>query len=124
MDNFQLPEDLSSLSGEELSGLLDSAKTQFNALYESEDISNEALETMEQFANSIEDIVAEQDRRTSAASKRTELSNKANATKAVTAPVEAAQADTPQAVTEGTAVAGSSWYNADNAGSSWHNDSK
>jgi hypothetical protein len=86
MNNFQLPEDLSALSGEELSGLLDTAKAEFNSLYESEDVSNETLEAMEQIANAVEDIVAEKDRRTSAAAKREELSAKA----AVVAQVEVA----------------------------------
>ena len=88
MDDFQLPEDLSAISGEDLQGLLEDAKSKFNSLYESEDISNDALESMEQFAGAIEEIVAEQDRRTSATTKRAELSTKANVTAQV---VEAAE---------------------------------
>lgn len=85
MEEFNLPENLVDASSEELSSLLEEAKLQFNNLYESEDISNETLETMEQFANVIEDIVAEQDRRTSAVAKRTELSTKAGSTAQVEA---------------------------------------
>lgn len=80
---FSLPEDLNSLSAEDLHGLLETAKTQFTTLYESEDISNEVLEAMEELANAIEDIVTEQDRRVSAAAKRTELASKASTTAAV-----------------------------------------
>lgn len=77
MVEFSLPEDLSSVPGEDLSNTLEDAKTKFNELYESEDISNEALETMEKLAVGIEEIVAEQDRRTTASAKRTELASKA-----------------------------------------------
>lgn len=102
MSDFQIPEDLSTISGEELSGLLEAAKAEFNSLYESEDISNEALEAMEQFANAIEDLVSEQDRRVSAASKRAELSTKAN----VTAQVEEAaqEVEAEEAAAEETVV--------------------
>lgn len=74
---FNLPESLTELSGEELSELLNDAKTKFNELYESEDISNDTLEAMEFLATSIEDLVSEQDRRVAAAVKRTELASKA-----------------------------------------------
>lgn len=88
MDNFQLPDDLSALSGEELSGLLETAKAEFNTLYESESVSNETLEAMESLANAVEDVVAEQGRRTLATVKREELSTKASAT--APEPIEAA----------------------------------
>lgn len=82
--DFEIPGDLTDVPAEELSELLNSAKTKFNELYESEDIDNETLEAMEFLATGIEDLVAEQDRRISAAVKRTELASKA----AVTAQVE------------------------------------
>lgn len=88
MDNFQIPEDLSTLTGEELSGLLEEAKSSFNSYYESEDVSNETLEAMEFLANTVEDIVSEQSRRASAA-KREELSNKASVQVPVETSVEA-----------------------------------
>lgn len=89
MSEFQIPEDLLTLSGEELSALIEEAKSQFNELYESEDISNEVLEKMEFLANSIEDLVNDQNRRTSEA-KREALSNKASVTAAEAEVVEAA----------------------------------
>lgn len=95
MDNFQLPDDLSTLSGEDLQGLIEEAKSNFNTLYESEDISNEALESMEGLANSIESLVAEQNRR-NAAAKREELSAKASAT--ATAQVEEVVEEVTEAV--------------------------
>jgi hypothetical protein len=99
MNEFNLPEDLSVLSGEDLTGNLEAAKSQFNELYESEDISNEALEAMEFLANAIEDLVAEQNRRISVA-KREALSTKATK---VTAEEEASEeevAEEAQAVEE------------------------
>lgn len=84
-----LPESLEGLSNEELSSALEAHKSQFNALFESEDISNETLETMEELANSIETIVFEQDRRIAVA-RREELATKAAVTSepAVEATVE------------------------------------
>lgn len=70
MENqFNLPEDLSSLTGEELQGLIESGQAEFGTLYDSEDISNETLERMEFIANSIEGVVNEQNSR-----RRAELS--------------------------------------------------
>lgn len=89
MNPFQIPEDLSALSGEELSGLLETAKAEFNSLYESEDVSNDTLEAMESIANAVEDLVSEQNRRTTAAAKREELSAKASVEAEVPAVVEA-----------------------------------
>jgi hypothetical protein len=89
MNPFQIPEDLSALSGEELSGLLETAKAEFNSLYESEDVSNETLEAMESIANAVEDLVSEQNRRTTAAAKREELSAKASVEAEVPAVEEA-----------------------------------
>lgn len=118
MDNFQLPDDLSALSGEELSGLLETAKAEFNDLYSSEDVSNETLEAMESLANAVEDIVAENTRRTASA-KREELSAKTNSTPVV------------EAATEEAVEAGTSWYDAKTAvdgtdyyqfGSSWYSE--
>lgn len=95
-DFNNLPDNLAELSGEDLQGILEAAKSEFNTLYESEDISNEALESMEQFANTIEDLVAEQDRRTSAVSKRAELSTKAGST----AQVEELEVEVPVVAAE------------------------
>jgi hypothetical protein len=108
MNPFQIPDDLSAVSNEELSGLLETAKTDFNTLYTSEDVSNETLEAMEELANAVEEIVTEQNRRVTASAKREELSTKAAQTEA---PVEA----------------GSSWYGGKapvEAGSSWYSDKK
>lgn len=90
MYEVNLPEDLSAISGEDLQGHLETAKAQFNELFESEDISNEALEAMETLANGIEGMVAEQNRRVAAATKRTELASKAAASAAVEEATEAA----------------------------------
>lgn len=95
--SFELPESLSGVSSEELSNLLDDAKNKFNELYESEDISNEALEAMEELANAIETVVSEQNRRVEAASKRAELSAKAAVIAEV---VEEAAVEEAEEVTE------------------------
>lgn len=78
MENFELPEDLSALSGEDLQGLIDQAREAFNALNDSDDISNETLETMQYLADSIEGIVDEQGSRVTAAARKVELASKAN----------------------------------------------
>lgn len=88
--DFELPESLEGLSNEELSTSIDTAKEQFNGLYESDDISNETLERMEFLANAIEDLVSEQERRTQGTAKRAELSSK----------VEAASVEVPETVIE------------------------
>lgn len=114
MDNFQLPEDLSALSGEELSGLLETAKAEFNDLYASEDVSNETLEAMESLANAVEDIVAENTRR-NASAKREELSAKTNAAPEV------------EAAADEVVEAGTRWYDDQNqtdAGTRWYSDSR
>lgn len=61
--NFELPESLDGLSNEELSEIIQSGQTEFSALYDSEDISNETLERMESIANGIEAVVNEQNSR-------------------------------------------------------------
>lgn len=71
--DFELPESLDGLSAEELSSAIDTAKAEFNELFESDDISNETLERMEFLANAIEDLTIEQDRRQEASSRRAEL---------------------------------------------------
>lgn len=78
MENFELPEDLNSLSGEELQGLIEQARDAFNTLNDSDDISNETLETMQYLADSIEGIVDEQSNRVTAAARKVELASKAN----------------------------------------------
>lgn len=77
--DFQLPDNLEGLSNEELSSSIETAKTAFNELFESDDISNETLEQMESLANAIEDLTSERDRRTEATAKRAELSSKVEA---------------------------------------------
>ena len=67
MEQFQLPEDLSALSGEDLQELIEQARNEFNALNDSDDISNETLERMQELADAIEGIVGEQSDRVEAA---------------------------------------------------------
>ncbi len=82
MEQFELPEDLSSLSGEELQGLIEQARDEFNTLNDSDDISNETLETMQYLADSIEGIVGEQSNRVNAAAaQKVELAAKVDASK-------------------------------------------
>lgn len=78
MERFELPEDLNSLSGEELQGLIEQARDAFNTLNDSDDISNETLETMQYLADSIEGIVDEQSHRVEASARKVELASKAN----------------------------------------------
>lgn len=74
MDNFELPESLEGISTEELQTLIEAARTEFNSLNASDDVSDETLERMESLANSIESIQVEKTRRVEAAAKREELS--------------------------------------------------
>jgi hypothetical protein len=73
MENFALPESFDGLSNEELSALIDQARSEFNGLNESDDVSDETLERMESLANAIEDIQTEKIRRVEAAARREEL---------------------------------------------------
>lgn len=70
--SFGLPENLSELSVEEIQELLETARTEFSALYESDDVSNEVLDEMQRLADGIETVVTEQNVRLAAA-KRVEL---------------------------------------------------
>lgn len=69
---FNLPEDITALSAEEIQGLLETARAEFSALYESDDVSNEVLDEMQRLADGIESVVTEQNVRLAAA-KRVEL---------------------------------------------------
>lgn len=73
MENFSLPESFDGLSLEELSSLITNARSEFNALNASDDVSDETLERMEELATAIEDIQSEKTRRVEAAAKREEL---------------------------------------------------
>src|SRR6266498_2254939 len=70
--SFNLPGDMSELSAEDIQGLLETARAEFSALYESDDVSNEALEEMQRLADGIESVVGEQNIRLAAA-RRVEL---------------------------------------------------
>lgn len=70
--SFILPGDLSELSAEDIQGLIETARAEFSAIYESDDVSNEALEELQRLADGIESVVGEQNTRLAAA-KRVEL---------------------------------------------------
>src|SRR5438128_8294078 len=78
MEQFELPVDLSALNGEDLQGLIEQARDEFNNLNDSDDISNETLERMQSLADGIESIVDEQSHRVEASARKVELASKAN----------------------------------------------
>lgn len=80
--SFGLPENLSELSAEDIQELLETARAEFSALYESDDVSNEALEEMQRLADGIESVVGEQNVRLAAA-KRVELAAQVEASAVV-----------------------------------------
>src|SRR6266498_3520768 len=85
--SFNLPGDMSELSAEDIQGLLETARAEFSALYESDDVSNDALEEMQRLADGIESVVGEQNTRLAAA-KRVELAAQVSATEEVVEEVE------------------------------------
>lgn len=101
MENFSLPESFDGLSNEELSALIDQARSEFNGLNSSDDVSDETLERMEALANAIEDIQTEKIRRVEAAAWREELS--ARVAEEVEEPV-AEEAEVIEAAVEETEV--------------------
>lgn len=97
MDPFNLPEDLTTLSSEDLQGLIESGQAEFSALYDSDDLSNETLERMQAIADGIEGVVNEQNGR-----KRAELSAQVDAA----ATELAADTEDPEEEAEADAEAG------------------
>lgn len=99
MENFSLPESFDGLSNEELSALIDQARSEFNGLNASDDVSDETLERMESLANAIETIQTEKIRRVEAAAWREELS--ARVAEEVEEPVvEETEVEVTEAATE------------------------
>lgn len=60
---FDMPNNLPELSVEDLTSKINEARTEFNELNDSDDISDETLERMEELANSIEDLQVEKGQR-------------------------------------------------------------
>lgn len=94
---FQLPQDLSALSAEDLSNLIEEAREEFNELNESESVADEVLESMGAIADGIEALQAEQTRRVEAASNKAALAARvpAPAPEAPAAPAAAAEIAEP-----------------------------
>lgn len=63
---FSMPEDLGSLSAEELDNLIEQARGEFNTLNESDDVSDETIQSMSAIADGIDALDAEKTRRTEA----------------------------------------------------------
>lgn len=103
MENFSLPESFDGLSNEELSALIDQARSEFNGLNASDDVSDETLERMEALANAIEDIQTEKTRRVEAAAWREELSARVAEEPVVEEPV-VEEAEAVEAAVEETEV--------------------
>lgn len=94
---FQLPQDLSALSAEDLSNLIEEARNEFNELNESESVADEVLESMGAIADGIEALQAEQTRRTEAVSRKEALSARVPAPlpEAPAAPAASAEVEVP-----------------------------
>lgn len=95
--SFILPGDLSELSAEDIQELIETARAEFSAIYESDDVSNEALEELQRLADGIEAVVGEQNTRLAAA-KRVELA-------AQVASTQVAEVEAPEAEVEATEFA-------------------
>lgn len=94
--SFNLPEDISELSAEDIQELIETARAEFSALYESDDVSNEALEEMQRLADGIEAVVGEQNVRL-AAERRVELASKVAALEEETPEEEATETPAEEA---------------------------
>lgn len=90
--SFSLPEDYSELSAEDIQELIETARAEFSAIYESDDVSNEALEELQRLADGIEAIVGEQNTRLAAA-KRVELAAQVASTEVVEETPEVAEVE-------------------------------
>lgn len=68
---FDMPDNLGELSSEDLDGLIEQAREEFNSLNESDDVSDETIQSMSVLADSIDALDAEKTRRVeNAASKQ------------------------------------------------------
>lgn len=70
---FAMPEDLGSLSAEDLDNLIEQATGEFNTLNESDDVSDETIESMSLLADGIDALSAEKTRRVEAAASKQAL---------------------------------------------------
>lgn len=70
---FQMPENLSELSAEDLSDIIEQARTEFSALNESDDVSDTTIESMGLLADGIDALEAEKTRRTELAAAKQAL---------------------------------------------------
>lgn len=70
---FAMPEDLGSLSAEDIDNLIEQATGEFNTLNESDDVSDETIESMSLLADGIDALSAEKTRRVEAAASKQAL---------------------------------------------------
>lgn len=59
MTNFEVPTDLSAFSVEDIHGLIESARAEFNTLNETDDLSDETLDSMTELADAIDALHSE-----------------------------------------------------------------
>lgn len=70
---FDMPENLSELSAEDLDSSIEAARNEFNALNESDDVSDETIQSMGVLADNIDALEAEKTHRTELASQKQAL---------------------------------------------------
>lgn len=70
MTNFEVPNDLTVLSVEDIHGLIETARAEFNTLNETDDLSDETLDAMTELADAIDELHAETSGRTELATKK------------------------------------------------------